>query len=132
MSVRRLSSLLALSVASRAASFTLPHAFSALPFTCWAAPSAWILVSPVHSPTWRLARPGASSILPFTLSLSITSPPWVGNSENLAEAPCALGRLRSTDRAARFAIELRLNQFQSWDRPGRASLQAGVQDRPTP
>src|SRR5205085_10119593 len=41
-------------IASRAASFTLPHAFSVLPFTCCAPPSTCDCVSPVHSPTWRL------------------------------------------------------------------------------
>ncbi len=41
------------------------------------APSTWVRVSPVHSPTWRLTRPAVSSIVPFTLSLSIIPPPWI-------------------------------------------------------
>src|ERR1700756_3657520 len=70
---------------SLAASFTLPHAFSALPFTCWAAPSTCVLVSPVHSPTCRFARPAASSIVPLMLSLFI---PYTSIGSAFARAPC--------------------------------------------
>src|ERR1035438_4636786 len=39
---------------------------------------------------------------------------------------------QSRFRVVHLSTTVVLGQFQSWCRPGRASLQAGVQDRPTP
>src|SRR5437899_2937804 len=63
-----------LSAASRTLSFILPTALRALPSACLAMPSAWAFSSPVHSPTWRSARPAMSCAFPLMRSLSMDTP----------------------------------------------------------